>query len=110
MPSKRSGPTGVHPMHVYEVRPRKDHCGVELISDVLPLIGRKCEQIHEASLVEIAHRGFAIWQNPFGMLSPEVVMNLSPEVRDFIGYSHDHCSLIPSNRSSRSERLWRVTR
>jgi hypothetical protein len=97
-------------MHVYEVRPRKDHCGVELISDVLPLIGRKCEQIHEASLVEIAHRGFAIWQNPFGMLSPEVVMNLSPEVRDFIGYSHDHCSLIPSNRSSRSERLWRVTR
>ena len=23
-------------MHVYEVRPRKDHCGVNLISDVLP--------------------------------------------------------------------------
>jgi len=22
--------------HVYEVRPRKDHCGVALISDVLP--------------------------------------------------------------------------
>jgi hypothetical protein len=22
--------------HVYEVRPRKDHCGVDLISDVLP--------------------------------------------------------------------------
>ena len=23
-------------MHVYEVRPRKDHCGVDLISDTLP--------------------------------------------------------------------------
>jgi hypothetical protein len=23
-------------MHVYEVRPLKDHCGVDLISDVLP--------------------------------------------------------------------------
>jgi hypothetical protein len=22
--------------HVYEIRPRKDHCGVDLISDVLP--------------------------------------------------------------------------
>jgi hypothetical protein len=22
--------------HVYEVRPRKDHCGVDLISDALP--------------------------------------------------------------------------
>ena len=25
-----------YPMHVYEVRPRKDHRGVDLISDVLP--------------------------------------------------------------------------
>ena len=24
-------------MHVYEVRPRKDKCGVDVISDVLPL-------------------------------------------------------------------------
>jgi len=89
----------------YEVRPpAKTIVAIELISDVLPFVGRKCEQIHEAGLVEIAHRGFAVWQNPFGMLSPEVVMNLSPEVRDCIGYSHDHCS---SNRSSRSERLWR---
>ena len=29
-------PTAVHPMHVYEVRPRKDHRGVDLISDALP--------------------------------------------------------------------------
>ena len=26
----------VHPMHLYEVRPRKDHRGVDLISDALP--------------------------------------------------------------------------
>jgi hypothetical protein len=24
------------PLHVYEVRPRKDHCGVDLISNALP--------------------------------------------------------------------------
>jgi hypothetical protein len=23
-------------LHIYEVRPRKDHCGVDLISDALP--------------------------------------------------------------------------
>jgi hypothetical protein len=28
--------------HVYEVRPRKDHRGVDLISDVLPF-GRLCD-------------------------------------------------------------------
>jgi hypothetical protein len=43
------------------------------------------------------------------MLSPEVVMNLLPEVRDCIGYSHNHSPLILSNRSSRFEGLWRVT-
>ena len=43
---------------------------------MLPFVGRKCEQIHEARLVEIAHRGFAVWQNPFGMLSPEIVIAL----------------------------------
>jgi len=28
-------------MHTYEIRPRKDHRGVDLISDVLPF-GRLC--------------------------------------------------------------------
>jgi len=31
-------------MHVYEVRPRKDRRGVDLISDVLPF-GRRAERI-----------------------------------------------------------------
>jgi hypothetical protein len=41
-------------MHTYEVRPRKDHRGVDLISDVLPF-GRlcwrpiKCNRLREAS-------------------------------------------------------------
>ena len=35
----------------------KDKRGVDLIFDVLPFVGRKCEQIHETGLVEIAHRG-----------------------------------------------------
>ena len=29
-------PNAVHSIHVYEVRPRNDHRGVDLISDVLP--------------------------------------------------------------------------
>jgi len=29
-------PAAVHSMRTYEVRPRKDHRGVDLISDVLP--------------------------------------------------------------------------
>jgi hypothetical protein len=33
-------------MHVYEVRPRKDHRGVDLISDVLPFGGLL--YVHEA--------------------------------------------------------------
>ena len=32
------------------------------------------EQFHEA------HGGFAIWLDPFGMLDPEVVVNLLPEL------------------------------
>ena len=28
--------TAVHSIHVYEVHPRKDHRGVDLISDALP--------------------------------------------------------------------------
>ena len=29
-------PTAMRPMHIYEIRPRKDHRGLDLISDVLP--------------------------------------------------------------------------
>jgi len=39
MPNQQ--PTAVHSIHVYEVRPRKDHRCVDLISDALPF-GRLC--------------------------------------------------------------------
>ena len=44
------------------------------------------------------------------MLSPEVVMNLLPEVRDCLGYSHNHSPLITSTGNSHFERLWCVSR
>jgi hypothetical protein len=42
-------------------------------------IDRRCrsqEQFNETRLVSITHRGFAIWLDPFGMLDPQVVVNL----------------------------------
>jgi len=43
-------------------------------------LGEGVEQFHEARLVRITHGGLAIWLNPFGMLSPQVVVNLLPEL------------------------------
>jgi hypothetical protein len=40
----RSAPGGMHSLNVYEVRPRKDHRGVNLISDALPF-GRLCDGV-----------------------------------------------------------------
>ena len=39
------------------------------------------EHLHEACLVRIALRRFAIRLDPFGMLGPQVVVNLLPELR-----------------------------
>lgn len=38
------------------------------------------EQFHQARLVRIAHGRFATWLDPFGVLNPEVVVNLLPEL------------------------------
>jgi hypothetical protein len=38
------------------------------------------EQFREARLVRITHGGLAIWLDPFGMLNPQVVVNLLPEL------------------------------
>jgi hypothetical protein len=38
------------------------------------------EHFREARLVRITHGGFAIWLNPFGMLNPQVVVNLLPKL------------------------------
>jgi hypothetical protein len=38
------------------------------------------QQFNEARLVRITRGAFAIWLDPFGMLNPEVVVNLLPEL------------------------------
>ena len=38
------------------------------------------ELFHEAHLVRITLGGFAIWLDPFGMLDPQIVVNLLPEL------------------------------
>jgi len=49
------------------------------------------EQVHEARLVRIAHGRFPIWLDPFGMLDPEVVVNLLPKLDvgvDLVRHGH----------------------
>jgi len=38
------------------------------------------EHFRDARLVRIAHGGFAIWLDPFGMLDAQIVVNLVLEV------------------------------
>ena len=38
------------------------------------------EQFHEARLVRITLWGLAIWLDPFGMLDPQVAVNLLPKL------------------------------
>jgi hypothetical protein len=41
---------------------------------------RSAEHFREARLVRIARGTFAVWFDPFGMLDPQIVVNLLPEV------------------------------
>jgi len=38
------------------------------------------DQFHEAGIVRITNGGLAIWLHPFGMLEPQVVVNLLPKL------------------------------
>ena len=50
------------------------------------------ELFYETRLVRITHGGFAIWLDPFGMLDPQVVVNLLPEFGVGVDLvSHRHC-------------------
>ena len=40
----------------------------------------RVQHFREARLVRIAHGGFTIWLDPFGMLNPQVVVNLLQEL------------------------------
>ena len=38
----------------------------------------RVEDFRETRFVKIAHGGFTIWLDPFGMLDPQIVVNLFP--------------------------------
>jgi hypothetical protein len=69
-------------MHVYEVRPRKDHRGVELISDVLPF-GRlwygEPNAIHESDQIRDVHSP----SRTLGLILLLRVASLSPRSHPF---------------------------
>src|SRR5205814_9561568 len=49
------------------------------------------EQLCEPRLVGVTHAGFAIWLNRFGMLYPQVIVNLLPEFgvgADFVNHGN----------------------
>ena len=49
------------------------------------------DQFREARLVRITHGGLAIWLDPFGMLDPQVVVNLLQELGvgvDLVRHGH----------------------
>ena len=41
---------------------------------------RSVEQFHKARFVRIAQGAFAVWLDPFGMLDPQIVVNLLPKL------------------------------
>ena len=58
-------------------------------SRVLPFQDIEC--FHQARLVRITHGRLAIWLNPLGMLDPQVLVNLFPQVcvcMDLVNHNH----------------------
>jgi hypothetical protein len=50
------------------------------------------DQFHEAGIVRITNGRLATWLNPFGMLDPQVVVNLLPKLGVGVDLvSHRHC-------------------
>ena len=52
---------------------------------------RSVEQFHKARFVRIAQGTFAVWLDPFGMLDPQIVVNLLPKLDvgvDLVRHSH----------------------
>ena len=61
----------------------------------LPFVGspscQSVEHFREARLVSITHGGLAIWLYPFGMLDPQIVVNLLPKLGvgvDLVSHRH----------------------
>jgi hypothetical protein len=67
------------------------------------------EQFHEARLVRITNGGLAIWLHPFGMLEPEVVVNLLPKLGigvDLVRHGHVKESGMPRECLSNASVEW----
>jgi hypothetical protein len=53
---------------------------VAIVRDTWALPFQDIECLHQARFVRITHGSLAIWMDPLGMLDPQVVVNLFPEV------------------------------
>src|SRR4029077_758661 len=53
---------------------------VAIVRDTRTLPSQNIECFHQAGLVRITHGRLAIWLDPLGMLDPQVVVNLFPQV------------------------------
>ena len=59
------------------------HDSIIRLRDLHTFYVRSCQTVdvfHEACLVRITNGGLAIWLHPVGMLEPQVVVNLLPEL------------------------------
>ena len=53
---------------------------IAVVRDTRALPFQDIECFHQARLVRITHGRLAIWLDPLGMLDPQVVVNLFPQV------------------------------
>src|SRR4029077_3317382 len=53
---------------------------IAVVRNTRPLPFQDIECFHQTRLVRITHGRLAIWLDPLGMLDPQVVVNLSPQV------------------------------
>jgi hypothetical protein len=65
------------------------------------LLFQTIEQFHQARLVRITHGRLAVWLDPFGMLDPQVIMNLFPQVCIGMGLVNHGIDLFTSPQTSR---------
>jgi hypothetical protein len=64
---------------------------IAIVRDTRVLPFQDIECFHQARLVRITHGRLAIWLDPLGMLDPQVVVNLFPQVCVRIKLvKHDH--------------------
>jgi hypothetical protein len=63
------------------------------------------EELVQARLVEIAHRSFAIWADPFRMLRAQVVVNLLLQLGHGVDRVTDH-ELSGRNCPRSKHKLW----